>query len=181
MKLTRLWVKSRELLPVFGVSLGVALAFTAAAAAVSQYHQVAAEDQPVAEVKAVAGPGNSQTLAIQQWGVQLTLPLGQGISTVVSASRGHDSAGLSTSELEQQGVACRAQDNALGTLLRLPAGEWANYPQSGQTETFLATVGNYDYVYKMPRQPCQGTEAVAGILAQGEAAIQGSGQLQAAE
>lgn len=176
----RKFVVVRSLIPVLFVALGVALAFTVVAAVFQRFHQVSAEDVHVPTVDAVVAANGTQVLSIGNWNVQLVLPLGKDMPLVNYAGMGADSVGLSSAPLASLDPKCSAQANALGSILRLPAGSFAHYPSSSQTKVFLANVGDSDFVYQMPFSTCTGGEVASGLVAQAEAAIQGVGIVQSA-
>ena len=175
---SRKLVAVRSLVPVLFVAIGVALAFTVAAAAFERFHQVSADDVRIPAVEAVADGNGSQVLTIGSWNVQLVLPLGEDMPLVNYAGKGSDSVGLSSAALSGLDAKCSAQANALGSILRLSAGSFAHYPSGGQAKVFLANVGGSDFVYQMPLGTCTGGEVASGLVAQAEAAIQGVGVIR---
>lgn len=170
----------RDLVPVLIVAIGVALAFTVAAAAYTRFHQVAAEDVAMPVVSAAQAGNGTQVLTLKDWNVELRLPLGADMPLVTSAGMNTDSVGLSSGPLAGLDRKCSAQANALGSILRLPAGSFAHYPSGGQTKVFLANVAGSDYVYQLPSGTCAAGEVAASMVTQAEAAISGVGVIQAA-
>ncbi len=167
----------RELVFVLAVAVGVAFMYTAAASVVSQFHQVAAEDLNVHQVPAVKGSNNTQILTFPQWGVMLTMPYGQGMGLMNYATQGPDSVGLSSADLASYKSACGANTNALGAVVRVPAGSLASYPEQTRRGFDLGTFGNYEYVFQMPQNPCMGVVPAANIAAQEGMVVEGDGVL----
>ncbi|HEX3081979.1 MAG TPA: hypothetical protein VHQ86_01885, partial [Candidatus Saccharimonadia bacterium] len=123
---------------VFVVAVSVTLVFTVAASVFEQFHQVAAEELRGKEETAVPGAGQTQVLTLKEWGVTLSVPMGPGLPAVKYVSEGPDSYGLSSADVEKAGSACSAAQNAIGTIVRVPAGTWGSRP--GQVELALGTV-----------------------------------------
>jgi hypothetical protein len=145
---------ARELWPVLGVALMVALASTFAGAWFDHFHQVNADNSSVKLTTAVPGPGGSQTMAIGDWGVQLVLPLAAEMPAVSFSGPAADSIGLSSDDVSKLGTACRADNNALGALLRLPAGTYEASAHDGAVDYFIATIGGYEYIYRLAATAC---------------------------
>jgi hypothetical protein len=160
------WIK--EMGAVALVSVGVALVFTFVASVFDQFHQVAAEDLGSNEVAALAGADNTQVLRLDQWGVSLTLPLGSDMAVVKYAAEGPDSVGLSSAAVEKIASVCTASHNAVGVIVRAPAGAQLNTKQAlAQGETSLGSIGGYTYMYERPDSSCEATRA--SVLASAEA------------
>jgi hypothetical protein len=158
------------------VSVAVAVAFTVVASVFDDYRQVAAENLRGSEVGAVPA-GNAQVLKFDDWGVSLTVPYGVGMPQVRFAAQGPDSYGLSSSEVEKAGQACMASNNAVGVVVRVPAGTPLASDQ-GRVPQSLGEVGQYNYVYETPVSACAATGAAA--QAKNESmVIEGDAQLDA--
>lgn len=161
---------------VLGLSLGVALAFTVAASAFDQFHQVAAEDLYAQETSAVAAGNQTQLVKVKEWGVQLSLPLGEGSSLLQYAVEGPDSVGLSSAALEQYGSKCSAGRNAAGVLVRLAAG--SDGAKLAERQGVLkASLGGYDYVYETPVSSCASVGQAADVAQETDMVIEGYGAL----
>lgn len=162
--LTRSKVVFRELRPVFFVAVGVTLVGTITGSVLDHQHQVAAEEQVNKETVAVAEAGGKQTLAIKEWNVQVAAPLAAEMSLLRYAGDSTESLGLSSAELVKYGENCSASRNALGTLLRYPAGTYVAASKPGWGSNMVATVGAYDYVYQFPQNSCADNDAARAIV-----------------
>jgi len=161
---------------VLGLSLGVVLAFTVAASAFDQFHQVAAEDLYVQEVPAVTAGNQTQLVKVKDWGVQLSLPLGESSPLLRYAVEGPDSVGLSSAALEQYGPKCSAGRNAAGVLVRLAAGsDGAKLAQ--RRGVLKGSFGGYDYVYETPVSSCANMGQADGVAQETDMVVEGYGAL----
>jgi hypothetical protein len=147
---------AKEYIPILLVALGVALVTTLVAAFINSVHQVGADEMVAQEHVATPGPDGMQTLGVVDWGVRLTVPLAPEMPAMKYAKQSDSSIGLSTEDLEKFGPACRASRNALGALMRVPAGTLGSYSDKSANVQFVQTIGQYDYGYVVPGGDCTG-------------------------
>jgi hypothetical protein len=145
---------ARELVPALAVAVAVVLVWTLGAAWVASFNQADAEDKRSHEIEAAAGPNGQQTLAVKDWGVQLTAPLIKEMTLLRYASQSDVTVGLSTAELVEFGDKCKAGKNGLGALIRLGAGSYIEYSKTDPRANYIKTIGDYDYVYQSPQNAC---------------------------
>jgi hypothetical protein len=156
----------RDLWLVFMVAIAVVVASTLVGSVVSHLHQADAESVSSSSVAAVPASGGNQILGIKGWGVQLTFPLNSALPLLSYATTASNSVGLSASDLMKLGADCQPSQNALGTLIRMPAGTFAKTPRSSTMQLFVSTVGSYDYVYQMAQGDCSDTPAGSALVNQ---------------
>jgi hypothetical protein len=154
----------RELRPIFYVAVGVTIVGTVTGSVLDHQHQVAAEALVNKEVVAVPSNGGQQTLAFKEWGVQVSLPLAVEMPLLRYAGGSNQSIGLSSANLVKFGSQCSASNNALGTLLRYPAGTYSTSVKPSWGANSVGTVGAYDYVYLFPQNSCVDNEAARVIV-----------------
>lgn len=161
--LKRLLGGVRGLMPVFWVAVAVTLAGTVTGSVIDRVHRVNAEQQAAKAVKAEA-QGDKQVLKISQWGVQAVLPLAAEMSLLSFDSESPDAVGLTSADLAKLGVNCLANHNALGSILRYPAGSYGTTIKVTVGSNMVATVGGYDFVYQFPSNSCTDTNAGMSIV-----------------
>jgi hypothetical protein len=157
------WLK--DLGSVALISTGVAIVFTVTASVFEQFHQVAAEDLGSNEIAAVAVGDHTQVLKFSQWGVSLSMPMGNDMATVKYTTEGPDSVGLTSAGVEKIDKVCTAGQNSVGAIVRRRAGAQLPAPVPG--DTTLGTIGGYVYTYETPQSVCAATKA--WVLANSEA------------
>lgn len=154
-KLLKLTQNVRELAIASGVAIAVALASTLAGSVFDHIHQVDAEALTAQEKTAQPGPDSTQLLSVDDWGVNLKLPLVSELPLVSYTDHGGTSIGLSSADLAKLGAECKANRNALGSILRLNAGSYMEAATRGNWRArFINTIGQYDYVYVYPQTAC---------------------------
>jgi hypothetical protein len=161
----------RELWPIFFVAVAVAVFSTAAGSVFDHVHQVDAEELTAAEVTATPTGEGMQTINVADWGVSLTLPLAQDMPAVRYTTRSGGSVGLSSIDLEKMGPACLASRSGLGSLVRLPGGNFADAVHGNPAMHFIATINNYDYVYYAAQNACTDQPGASTIVNREESAI----------
>ncbi len=154
----------RELIPIFIVAVGVALASTLAGSVFDRIHRVDAEELTAAEKSATPGPDGTQVLTLADWGVQLSTPLASEMPILKYTTRSGDAVGLSSADLEPLGPNCIASRNALGVILRAPVGTYATSKHGGKIEYYMAAVGAYEYTFQMPQSACSDKEPGRSVI-----------------
>lgn len=160
----------RNIGPLLFVAVAVVLAGTVTGAYFDHVHKVAADEVSIAAVQAVAS-GNVQTLTIGQWGVQVAVPFAAEMPLLSYANESAQSVGLSSADLEKLGPQCGASKNALGALTRNAAGSYGSTVKADAGSNLVATIGEYEYVYKFPQGSCSDTEAGRIIINREESVL----------
>ena len=145
---------ARELGSIFMVAVGVALASTLAGSVLDHVHQIDAEALTGAEATATPTGAGYQELALKDWGMQLTMPLGPDMPAMTYTTRPGNTVGVSTADLAPLGPDCIASRNGLGVLLRSPVGTYANGKHGSTIQYYIAQIGSYEYTYEMPQNDC---------------------------
>jgi hypothetical protein len=153
-----------ELSPVLLVAVIVTLVGTITGSVLDHRHQIAADAQGTGTTWAVAGADQTQLLSFKDWGIQVSLPLVSELSLTGYSGQSASSRGLSSSELTKLGPQCDANNNALGTLMRYPAGTYAQAEKHALGENVLTTLGGYDYVYRFAQNSCVDSEIARVIV-----------------
>jgi hypothetical protein len=172
----------RSMVPVLAIAVSVAVGGTLTGFAWDKVHRATADDPAVTGTPAVAGPApNTQTLKLSNWGVVATLPLAPELPLLSYAMLpGGNAVGLSSADLMKLGADCQPGGNALGTLVRHPAGAYGTSVKAMTGANVIATVGSYDYVYQFPQNACANQPAaMTTINREAPIVLEGLGSLVA--
>lgn len=161
---TKVLTGVRDLVPVFGIAVAVAVVGTVTGYVWDHVHKVVAEEQVSHGTSAQDLGDGHQLLTVGDWGVQATLPLAAELPLVSVAVQSADVVGLTSADLAKLGPQCRAGNNALGTITRYPAGKYVPSEKVMLGANVVATVGSYDFVYQFPQNACADQPAGMEII-----------------